>query len=149
MPESGGGARPHGTYLGFDFGLSRIGVAAGQTHTHTASALETVHHGDAPDWPAITRLIKEWRPVGLVVGLPLDAEGNETDMCRAARQFGSELGKRFDRPVFHADERLTSRAAGEAFVAMRAEGQSRRKDAARLDALAAKIILENWLAEHA
>jgi putative Holliday junction resolvase len=140
---------PPGIYLAFDFGLSRIGVAAGQTLTRTANAVETVSHGEAPDWAAITRLFRDWRPVGLVVGLPLDGEGHETDMCRQARRFGDELGQRLGRPVHYADERLTSRAANDAFIEMRSSGRSRRKDAGKLDAVAAKIILENWFAEHA
>jgi len=148
MPESPG-QRPSGIYLAFDFGLRRIGVAAGQTQTRTASAVDTVRHADEPDWPAIDTLVREWRPVGLVVGLPLDAEGNDTDMSKAARRFAEALSERYDRPVHLSDERLTSKAADEAFVTMRAGGQSKRKDAARLDALAARIILENWLAESA
>ena len=75
MPEA---ARPEGTLLGFDFGLRRIGVAVGQTATGTASALRTVSHSTQPDWQAISQLVKEWRPAGLVVGLPLDACGYET-----------------------------------------------------------------------
>lgn len=148
MPEAAE-RPPPGIYLAFDFGLRRIGVAAGQTQTGTASALETVRHGETPDWNAISRLVSEWRPTGLVVGLPLDSEGHETDMSRAARAFGAELATRYARPVYHADERLSSLAAGEAFVGMRASGHGRRKDASRLDALAARIILENWLAERA
>jgi putative Holliday junction resolvase len=146
MPEQPG-PRPPGIYLAFDFGLRRIGIAAGQTQTGTATALDTVRHAQAPDWPAIDTLVAEWRPVGLVVGLPLDSEGNDTDMSKAARAFADELSRRYGRPAYLCDERLSSRAADEAFVAMRAGGQSKRKDAARLDALAARIILENWLAE--
>jgi putative Holliday junction resolvase len=142
MPEA---AAPQGTLLGFDFGLRRIGVAVGQTATRTAGALVTVRHSDQPDWASIEKLVREWKPAGLVVGLPLDAEGHETEMSRAARRFGSELGKRFDVPVFFIDERLTSVMAGTDFAEARSEGRARRKDARKLDAMAAKIILENWL----
>ncbi|MBT8064504.1 MAG: Holliday junction resolvase RuvX, partial [Gammaproteobacteria bacterium] len=65
MPET---AIPGGYILGFDFGLRRIGVAVGQTATHTASSLETVRNGKTPDWPAIDRLVKEWKPSLLLVG---------------------------------------------------------------------------------
>ncbi len=142
MPEA---ATLEGTLLGFDFGLRRIGVAVGQTATQTASALVTVSHSTQPDWQVISNLIKEWQPAGLVVGLPLDAGGHETQMSRAARQFAAVLGQRFRKPVYFIDERLTSVQAESQFAEARSAGRARRKDARRLDAVAAKIILENWL----
>lgn len=142
MPDS---ALLRGYVLGFDFGLRRIGVAVGQTATHTASSLETVSHGRQPDWMSIDRLVKEWKPSALLVGLPLGPEGEETDMSKAARRFGAALHKRFSLKVVYADERLSSRAAGDRFVELRASGSLRRKDASQLDAMAAQIILENWL----
>ncbi len=142
MPDP---ALPRGYILGFDFGLRRIGIAVGQTATHTASSLETVGHGREPDWIAITRLVKEWKPATLLVGLPLGPDGEETDMSKAARRFGAALQKRFSLQVAYADERLSSRAAEDRFVEMRASGRARRKDAKQLDAMAAQIILENWL----
>ena len=142
MPDT---ALPRGYILGFDFGLRRIGVAVGQTATHTASSLETVVHGREPDWIAIARLVKEWKPATGRVGLPLGPDGEETDMSTAARRFGAALQKRFSLQVAYADERLSSRAAEDRFVEMRASGRARRKDAKQLDAMAAQIILENWL----
>jgi putative Holliday junction resolvase len=136
---------PHGILMGFDFGFRRIGVAIGQTATGTASALATVAHSEQPDWQSIEQLIKEWRPVALVVGLPLDAGGHDTEMSRAARKFAAGLESRYEKPIFFIDERLTSVAAGAQFVQARSEGRARRKDARKLDAMAAKIILENWL----
>ena len=142
MPES---AVPRGYILAFDFGLRRIGVAVGQTTTQTATALRTVSNGPEPDWAAVDRLVAEWRPQLLVVGLPLGAEGEETDMSKAARRFGGTLGSRYELNVEFADERLTSRAAGGRFAELRAAGQLRRKHAGQLDAISAQIILENWL----
>jgi putative Holliday junction resolvase len=142
MPET---ALPRGYTLAFDFGLRRIGVAVGQATTRTASALETVSNGRAPDWAALDRLVREWRPGNLLVGLPLGPEGEETDMSRAARRFGSALGVRYDLDVQYADERLSSRAAESRFAEMRAAGGMRRKHADQLDAISAQIILENWL----
>lgn len=141
MPEA---VRPDGTLLAFDFGHRKIGVAVGNTVAGTARALDTI---PAPGWDAIQSLIKEWRPAALVVGLPLDAEGNDTDMSRDARAFGTQLGERFERPVFYADERLTSAAARGHFADQRASGQARRKHAKRIDAMAAQMILEHWLHE--
>lgn len=142
MPET---ALTRGYVLGFDFGFRRIGVAVGQTTTHSARPLETISHGKKPDWLAIERLVSEWSPALLVVGLPLGAEGEETDMSRAARRFGVNLNKRFSVTVDYVDERLSSREAESRFIEQRAGGQLRRKDAAQLDAMAAQIILENWL----
>lgn len=149
MPDAAPLPLPQGTLLGFDFGLRRIGVAVGQTATHTANPLTVIAHHDAPDWPAIDRLFAEWRPVGLVVGLPFGAEGMESDMSRAARAFGAELERRFELPVYYQDERLTSHAADAHFAASRAQGTARRKDAGKLDAMAATIILQNWLQSRA
>lgn len=142
MPEQ---AAARGTLLAFDFGLRRIGVAVGQTATRTASPLTTISAITGPDWGRISKLFAEWHPSAVVVGLPLDAEGLETEMSGAARRFGGELERRHAVPVFFMDERLTSRQAQEQFALMRASGSARRRDAGRLDAIAAKIILENWL----
>ena len=142
MPDSA----PLGGYiLGFDFGMRRIGIAVGQTTTHTASSLETVSHSREPDWAAIDRLVREWKPALLLVGLPLGRDGEETDMSKAARRFGASLEKRYSIGVEYADERLTSRAAESRFAELRAAGSARRKDAGQLDAMSAQIILENWL----
>ena len=142
MPET---ALPRGHILSFDFGLRRIGVAVGQTATDTASSLETVSHGRQPDWVAIDRLVKEWKPSTLLVGLPLGPEGEETNMSKAARRFGAALQKRFSLELAYANERLSSRAARDRFVELRASGSLRRKGVSQLDAMAAQIILENWL----
>ena len=142
MPES---ALPRGYILSFDFGSRRIGIAVGQSATRTASSLQTVHNREQPDWAAIDRVVKEWKPALFVVGLPLDLSGEETDTSRAARHFGQALSKRYGTDCVFADERLSSRAAESHFAAMRAGGALRRKDAGKLDAMAAQIILENWL----
>lgn len=134
-----------GHVLGFDFGKRRIGVAVGQARTGTASALDTIQNGERPDWAAITRLVEEWRPALFVVGLPLSEDGEDTPMAQQARSFGGQLSKRFDVEVDYFDERLTSKDAAGRFAELRAAGGARRKHAARIDAAAAKIILENWL----
>lgn len=142
MPEN---ALPRGYILAFDFGLRRIGVAVGQATTRTASALETVANGREPDWSAIERLVAEWRPQLLLVGLPLGPDGDETDMSRSARKFGAALNARSGIEVGYADERLSSRAAEARFAELRAAGGARKKHAGQLDAISAQIILENWL----
>ena len=146
VPESPDEAWPEGTWLGFDFGLRRIGVASGQTATRTAGPLDMVAHGKrAPDWAHLRRLISEWRPVGVVVGLPLGKDGEATPMSRRAKRFGRQLAEESGIALAFFDERLSSYAAEADFASRRAEGSARRKDAARLDATAAAIILQNWL----
>ena len=83
--------------------------------------------------------------MALVVGLPLSADGGETDMSKGARRFGRQLEGRFGIPVLFEDERLSSFSAEQRFVEARARSGMRRKDAALKDALAAQIILESWL----
>ncbi len=138
-------ARPSGTLLSFDFGHRRIGVAVGQTLTGTANALAVVQNARQVDWQAIAKIVKEWRPAALIVGLPLAADGHETDMSRDARHFGACLEDQFKVSVLFEDERLTSVGADQRFAEARARGGMRRKDAALKDAMAAQIILENWL----
>ncbi len=137
--------RPSGTLLAFDFGHKRIGVAVGQTLTGSANALAVVAVAAKPDWQTIGRIIDEWKPVALVVGLPLAADGGETGMSEDARRFGRRLEGRYGIPVWYEDERLTSFSAEQRFVDARSRGGMRRKDAALKDAMAAQIILENWL----
>lgn len=142
MPES---AFRCGYILAFDFGLRRIGVAVGQFTTMTATSLETVNHGREPDWAAIDRLVKEWKPSRFLLGLPLGADGEETEMSRAARRFAGQLQHRFGLPVSYQDERLSSYAAQERFIEMRAQGNLKKKHGRDLDSMAAQIFLENWL----
>ncbi len=142
MPDT---AVTRGYILCFDFGLRRIGVAVGQFTTMTATSLETVGHGKTPDWTVIDRLVREWKPALLLVGLPLDRQGDETDMSRAARKFAAKLHDRYLLEVGFADERLSSRAAESHFAELRAQGSLKKKHARQLDAMAAQIILENWI----
>ncbi|MGD9164247.1 MAG: Holliday junction resolvase RuvX [Chromatiales bacterium] len=131
-----------GTLLGFDYGTRKIGVAVGQTLTGTATPLETlrlVNH--KPDWARISRLIEEWRPEALVVGLPLDVDDSETDATVPARRFSRQLEGRFRLKVYLADERFTSFEARD-----RLGHKAKRRE--EYDAMAAKLILETWFNEH-
>ena len=146
-------ARPR-TFLGFDFGMKRIGIAAGQDLTATTTALEGVRVTDAiPDWITITRLINSWRPDALVVGLPSHLDGTEHDMTRAARDFGAQLQQRYHLPVHMIDERLSSRAAEQILADQDKKGRKKRPkyhtqaSKQQIDSVAAQIILETWLAE--
>jgi putative Holliday junction resolvase len=129
------------TLLGFDFGLQRIGVAVGQDITGTATALSIVRSRNGkPDWDMITDLISTWRPDALVVGLPLHADGGESEFTRRVKRFIRQLEDRYKLPVHPMDERLSSHAA----AGHRSQGSHELKSRG-LDAVAAKEILESWL----
>jgi putative Holliday junction resolvase len=128
------------TLLGFDFGTQRIGVAVGQSITGTATALCTVNaRSEQPDWGRILELIDDWRPDALVVGLPLHADGSDSEITRAVRKFAQQLEGRSRLPVHIMDERLSSHAAKQL------QRQDNTGIKAGIDAIAAMIILQNWL----
>lgn len=129
-----------GLLLAFDYGTRRIGVALGETLTRSARPLATVAVRDRrPDWDALGRLIEAWRPVRLVVGLPIDLDGAEQEASRGARRFGRQLEGRYRLPVDLVDERLTTRIARQRLAEA---GRGR----APADPVAAQLILESWLA---
>lgn len=139
--------RRDGTVLGFDVGARRIGVAVGSAFGHGARALAVVDvHANGPDWPAIDRLLKEWRPDGIVVGDPMTLEGGDQPIRIRAHAFAREIHGRCKLPVVLVDERSTSIEAAQRFASDRAEGRKRRRDAEALDAVAAAVIIERWLA---
>ncbi|PBJ82651.1 Holliday junction resolvase RuvX [Lysobacteraceae bacterium NML93-0399] len=139
--------RRDGTVLGFDVGARRIGVAVGSAFGHGARALAVIDvHGGQIDWPAVDRLHKEWRPDGLIVGDPLTLEGGDQPARARARAFARELLARYRLPVVLMDERASSIEAAQRFALDRAEGRRKRRDAAALDAVAAAVIVERWLA---
>ncbi|MEN1972919.1 Holliday junction resolvase RuvX [Luteimonas sp. MJ204] len=141
------GIRHDGTVLGFDVGARRIGVAVGSAFGHGARALEVVDvHAGKVDWSAIDRLQKEWRPDGCVVGDPMTLDGGDQPIRLRARAFAHELARRYSIPVVMVDERSSSIEAAQRFAVDRAEGRRRRRDAAALDAVAAAVIVERWLA---
>jgi len=139
--------REDGTVLGFDVGARRIGVAVASAFAHGVRALAVVDvHANGPDWNAIDRLHKEWRPDGFVVGDPMTLEGGDQPIRRIAHAFAAQLRARYALPVVLVDERASSIEAAQRFAEDRAEGRRKRRDAATLDAVAAAIIIERWLA---
>jgi putative Holliday junction resolvase len=122
------------SFLAFDYGRKRTGVASGNRLLGTARPLTTVKaEGDAR-FPIIAKLIQEWQPDALVVGVPFHPDGAEHDNTRFARRFARQLHGRFGLPVFEVDERYstTEVLAGGA------------KDA---DAAAAALLLEQYFHE--
>lgn len=133
---------PDGTVLAFDFGTKRIGVAVGETMLKSARPLTTITaEANAPRFEAIGRLIAEWQPACLVVGLPLALDGSEHDMTARSRRFANQLHGRFGLPVELADERLSS---VDAESHLRARGHDLRRDKAAIDAAAAAVILQSY-----
>ena len=133
-------------FLGFDYGLKRVGVAVGQRVTASASALSVLKNtGSETLLGEIAGLISTWRPVGLIVGLPLLEDGFEQPMSTRARRFAADLEQRFKLPITLVDERYTSRSANDDFREARAAGVARKKHASTLDARAAQRILQQFL----
>jgi putative holliday junction resolvase len=121
------------SFLAFDFGSRRIGVASGNTLTGAASPLTTIVAQGEARFAAIAALIAEWQPAALVVGVPFHPDGAAHVNTGRARRFARQLHARFGVPVHEADERYTT-------VEARAAG------ARDLDAAAAALILEQYMA---
>ncbi|PTQ91011.1 Holliday junction resolvase RuvX [Agitococcus lubricus] len=133
------------TVLGFDFGLKRIGVATGQRITASAAPLAALAARDGiPDWSLLARLVNEWQPDLLLVGLPLNMDDSESELSQLARKFARRLHGRLQKPVLMVDERLTSRMARELLSDI---GQRRKGKLPSLDSTAAVLMLEAWLAQ--
>ncbi len=131
-----------GTILAFDFGAKRIGVATGETLLGSAHPLTVIHAESNDDrLAAIGKLVAEWQPERLVVGLPTHADGTPHEMTRLAQKFGERLQKKFNLPVSFADERLTSL---DAEARLRETGRNSRSAKPVLDAVAAQLILQTW-----
>ncbi|MBK8162029.1 MAG: Holliday junction resolvase RuvX [Gammaproteobacteria bacterium] len=139
------------TLLGFDYGTKHIGVAVGQELTATSAPLATLPcRNETPDWDAITRLIEDWRPAALVVGIPLNMDGTEQPMTEAARRFARRLEGRYRLPVYLADERLSSVEAGRLLHEPAPDSGTRRTRRRReLDEVAAHLILQTYFSQHA
>ena len=125
------------TFLSFDFGTRRIGVASGNTLTGTATPLTTLAEADAERrFSAIARLIGDWQPAALVVGVPWHPDGAPHDNTRRAQRFARQLAGRFGLPVHEVDERYSTTEA-------------HALGAKDTDAAAAALILEQFLRESA
>ena len=141
---------PHGsagTVLAFDFGEKRIGVAVGETQLALAHPLMTIaaEQTDAR-FASIARIIAEWRPCLLVVGLPVHMDDTEHALTARARRFARQLEGRFNLPVELVDERLSSR---EAESMLRAAGIAAKRQKPVRDQVAAQTILQDYFEQHA
>ncbi len=138
------------TLLGFDFGTRCIGVAVGQELTGNTQPLVTLKANNGqPRWSEIDTLIKTWAADALVVGIPLDLDGTRQTMTERAEDFAEALLERYQLPVFHSDERLTSMEAKNHLPA-NTKARQRRDDWQRkvlLDQISAQLILTTWLSD--
>jgi putative Holliday junction resolvase len=120
------------SFLAFDFGTRRVGVAVGNLLLRRAQPLQTLALQGEARFAAIEALVHEWQPDALVVGVPFHPDGAEHDNTRRARRFGRQLHGRFGLPVNEVDERYTTTEA-------LADG------AADVDAASAALILDQFL----
>ncbi|MEQ1528308.1 MAG: Holliday junction resolvase RuvX [Methylococcales bacterium] len=134
------------TYLGFDFGNKKIGIAVGQTTTATASPLQTVRSiNQVPNWELISQLVEEWQPSGLVVGISRQHDGSNNPVTPRMLKFCRQLEGRYNLPVHQQDEMLST------FEAKQMLFDEVSVNATKLwavqDQLAAQLILQSWINE--
>ncbi|AVT60448.1 Holliday junction resolvase RuvX [Pectobacterium versatile] len=130
------------TILAFDFGTKSIGVAIGQEITGTARALTSFKAQEGiPDWQKVEKLLSEWQPDLVVVGLPLNMDGTEQPLTARARKFANRLHGRFGIAIELHDERLST---VEARADLFERGGFKALDKGSVDAASAVIILESW-----
>ena len=131
-----------GTLMAFDFGEKRIGVATGETILKTAHALTTIEaEQNDVKFARIAKLITEWQPSLLIVGLPMHMDGEAHLLTNLAKKFAQRLEGRFNLPVIMVDERLSSTEAAQS---LSVAGVSSIKQKAMIDAVAAQSILQSY-----
>ena len=132
-----------GRLLGVDFGTKRLGFAVCNSEQTIASPVENyTRQTPAVDAKCITRLVSEYRIVGLVVGLPVHLSGNESQKSRESKAFGAWLQEVTKLPVAYSDERYSSAFAEEHLMSM---SFTKKKRKSRLDMLAAQYILQGYI----
>ncbi|MEE9355275.1 MAG: Holliday junction resolvase RuvX [Methylococcaceae bacterium] len=136
------------TYLGFDFGTKKIGVAVGHSETQTSSPLVTIKSlNDRPNWEKIGQIINLWQPYGLIIGISKQQDGSDNPVTPLMVKFCRQLEGRFHLPAYQIDETLTT------FEAKQILFDDLKTSATKLwaiqDQLAAQLILQTWLNHHA
>lgn len=99
------------TFLAFDFGVKRTGVAYGSRLLREAQPQATVNAEGEARWPLIAKRIAEWQPDALVVGVPFHPDGAAHENTQKARKFARQLQGRFQLPVYEVDERYSTTEA--------------------------------------
>ncbi|WP_192484832.1 MULTISPECIES: Holliday junction resolvase RuvX [Cysteiniphilum] len=130
--------------IGLDYGKSRIGIASGQMITKTATPIATIaaKQGE-PEWRELDKIIKQWRPSDIIVGLPIDAKDQETKITEEARAFAQKIELRYQKPVHLISETFSTREARWRLE----EVQNKSNRHLKVDAFAACVILETWMNE--
>ena len=143
-----------GVLLAIDFGTRKTGLAIGHPLTGSAQPLDPIRYRQEESLlAALGEVVKRWRPGRIIIGLPLAADGSETDMSRNVRAFADQLASRLPElaracEICLHDERMSSQEAARGFAQRREQGRARRRDATRMDSMAAALILESWMSEH-
>lgn len=131
--------------IAFDFGLKRIGVAVGTSATGTSQMLAPLPARDGqPNWDDIGKLFKEWQPGLLLIGIPLDMDGNDLSVTPNARKFMNRLHSRFGLPVKAMDERVTSKEARQQLFE---HGGYKTLKNQSVDSLSAELMLQQYFSE--
>lgn len=131
-----------GIIMAFDFGRRNIGIAVGQTITQTATPLPPLlAKAGIPEWHPLDKIVRQWSPVALLVGIPLNMDGSEQSLTEQSRTFALSLKARYALPVYGMDERLTSKDARDQLFT--AGGYKALKNHS-VDSLAACLILESF-----
>jgi putative Holliday junction resolvase len=135
--------------LAFDYGTRRIGVASGNTMSRAGQALCTLEcRQQQTPWPEIDKLLRDYLPGQLIVGLPYNDDGTPTGMTAATQAFAAELTARSNLPVALVDERHSSKEAERELAYLRRSGvKTRRVTHADVDRVAAKVVLERWFSQ--
>lgn len=130
------------TVMCFDFGEQRIGVAIGEHMLATANPLTTIdNESNEIRFAAITKLVDEWKPKLLIVGLPLSLDGTENTTTQLCKKFARRLNGRFNLPVMFIDERFSSTDASEKLNQTGIKGRAQKQ---MLDQVAAQTILQSY-----
>lgn len=129
--------------LGFDFGTKYIGVAIGQTVTHNARPLTTIKLKNRHiNWHTIDQLIKNWQPSQLIVGIPLDTEGNLQYITLQCLKFFHDLQKRYKLPTHKVDEHLSTWEAKQTLSLQKNSYST--NELLDINATAAAILMQQW-----
>ncbi len=122
--------------MAFDFGLSRTGVAVGNSLIREARPLEIIHARTNDErWQRLSSLVREWTPDLFVVGVPRHGDGTPTELTARCERFARQVAGRFCRPVTLVDERFSSVVVEDGAEA--------------IDDRAAAVILQQYFEEHA
>ena len=135
------------TFIAFDFGMTKMGVAIGQNITNTASPLDPmVMRNGNPDWDLVERLIKEYRPTTIILGKPKVIDESSETLMKKIKAFKRSLERDFRQNVEWTPEHLTSKDAKEKLKVRRQEGiLSRKIMKGQIDSMAAAIFLQDWM----